>query len=108
MKLWLAVLLLLATPLLAHDVEGWVYAPDGTPASGAAVTAYLAEGTAEEEARKGAARKALAAAKSGDDGHFRLTSLPDSVIELKVEAAGFGPTTLYALVDDSPLTVTVR
>jgi len=106
-KLWVAVLFLLASPLLAHDVEGWVYAPDGTPVSGTAVTAYLAEGSAEEEARKGAARKALAAVKSGEDGHFRLTALPDSVIELKVEAAGFGPTTIYALVDDTPLTVTV-
>jgi hypothetical protein len=92
----LAALLVLTLPVLAHDVEGWVYAPDGTSAKGATVAASIAGGPV------------LASVKSEEDGHFKLTGLPGSLIELNVQAAGFGPTTVYALVDDTPLTVTVR
>lgn len=90
MKPILILSLLLAAPAaLAVDVEGYVYAVDGTPVAKASVTAGSQRATSDA------------------DGHFTVTSPADTVVPLEVRAETFPPARILALAGDPPLTITL-
>ncbi|HEX8615976.1 MAG TPA: carboxypeptidase regulatory-like domain-containing protein [Thermoanaerobaculia bacterium] len=98
-----------ASSAFAANVEGFVYAADGTPVDAATVAVYIAEGSAEQAQRheKRGARTALATTKT-DAGRFSFTNLPDSVVDLDVRADGFAPVVARTLADEVPVTITVQ
>jgi protocatechuate 3,4-dioxygenase beta subunit len=69
--------MLLALPASAYDLEGFVYAPDGTPVDGAIITAHALASPAT----------AVATTKS-DKGRFVFTKLPELVLDIKARAEG--------------------
>ena len=110
MKAVFALLVLsLALPAMAANVEGYVYSIDGTPVANATVTAYMAEGSADQLQRleSRATRKPLATAKV-EEGRFALAGLPDSIVEIDVRADGFAPVVVRTLAGDLPLSVTLQ
>ena len=95
-KLVFIVLFLAAAwPVSAADVEGFVFDTSGNPVAGAQVSANAMEGSVERTARWMSAdpsRKSLAGPVRTDAaGRFRLTALPERVVELAVNAEGFAP-----------------
>ncbi len=100
---------LLALPALAANIEGFVYAADGTPVAEATITAYVPEGSIEQAARlaKRGKRTALATANT-EEGRFALGNLPDStVIDLDVRAEGFAPVVARTFSEDAPVSITL-
>ena len=76
----------------AAAVPGRVVSAEGKPVAGAAVSAYAPETTEARRSRlvAGQERRALATAKSGADGSFRLEA-GDPVVVVGVRADGFAP-----------------
>lgn len=99
----------LTFPALAAGLEGYLYSTSGTPVDDAVVTAYVPEGSAEQEARwaKRGARKAIATTTS-EDGRFVFAELPDSIVDIDVRAEGFAPALTRALSGDAPVTINLR
>lgn len=67
----------LALPALAYDLEGFLYAPDGSPVDGATVTAHAL-----------ASPDVAVATTKSDKGRFVFTKLPDLVLDVHVRAEG--------------------
>ena len=104
-------LALLATALAsaAHAaVAGRVRGTDGKPVAGVTVTALARESAEERGARHAAGRPraAVATARSGADGAFRIEAVRP-IAWLEARAEGFVPAAATA-VDDSLVTFTLR
>ncbi|MDQ3282008.1 MAG: carboxypeptidase regulatory-like domain-containing protein [Acidobacteriota bacterium] len=99
---------LLAMRAFAADVAGRVYAPDGTPVA-ATISAYLPESSADQQARrqKRAPRTAVATAKTSE-GAFKLSGLPDGVIDVDVRAEGYAPEVARAISGETSLVVSLQ
>jgi protocatechuate 3,4-dioxygenase beta subunit/uncharacterized GH25 family protein len=72
-----AVLVLLALPAFAYDVEGFLYAQDGSPVDGATVTVHALASPSV----------AIATTKS-EKGRFAFTKLPELVLDVTARAEG--------------------
>lgn len=93
--LGLLVFLVLALPAAALDLDGCVYAPDGTLLKNARITAGILEQTP-------------AATIVANEGCFTLANLPDALLSLTVEADGFTTKRLLALPGSVPLTISMQ
>ncbi|HEX2121719.1 MAG TPA: carboxypeptidase regulatory-like domain-containing protein [Thermoanaerobaculia bacterium] len=91
----LIALLLLAPCAFALDIEGYVFAPDGTLVPDAKVSVYAPE------------QRVVLKSATATDGHFKLTGLPDSLFDVEVTSPKFGEATMTAVPNDPPLTITL-
>lgn len=86
-------IVVLAWPAAAVDLDGCVYTLDGSKVADFQVTARIAG-------------QPVLGTATGSDGCFRLTALPDAMLELSVQAGPLS-NTLLVLPDPEPLTITV-
>jgi protocatechuate 3,4-dioxygenase beta subunit len=73
----------------AREVEGFVYDTTGAPVAGARVSAWQPEASESRFRRwlsSSPQRTPVAAASSGEDGGFRLASLPESIVTIEATA----------------------
>jgi protocatechuate 3,4-dioxygenase beta subunit len=89
----LVIALFVSLPALAADVVGFVYTQDGTPVSGATISATMV-----------GSDDVLAKAKS-DDGEFTLANVPEAILELEVRADGFPPRSVLSIPGPVPVSV---
>lgn len=101
-RLILAVLILWSVPTFAA-ITGTVINADGQAVAGAKVTSFALESVEARRVRllsADPARKALATAQSDSKGNFSIEAPKGSVVDLRIEAAGFAPQSERAAADD--------
>ncbi len=84
-------------------LTGTVITTDGTPVSGAKITAYALEGSDAHIKRllsKNPERPALGTAQSDSKGNFSIDPQKETMVELRVDATGFAPEGLRLGVDE--------
>jgi len=101
-RLFLVVLSLFSLPVFAA-ITGTVINPDGQPVAGAKVSAFALESLDARRARLASAetaRKPLATTTTDSKGNFSIDAPKSSVVDLRFDAAGFGPLVERAAADD--------